>query len=63
LDARPSAARDIVLLNAGASLLIAGRAATIPEGIAMAGEAIDSGRARAVLERLIALSNNGTVPA
>jgi anthranilate phosphoribosyltransferase len=63
LDGRPGAARDIVLLNAGASLLIAGRVATIPEGIAMAGDAIDSGRARAVLERLIALSNNGTVSA
>ena len=63
LDGRPGAARDIVLLNAGASLLIAGRVATIPDGIAMAAEAIDRGRARAVLQRLIALSNNGTVPA
>jgi anthranilate phosphoribosyltransferase len=48
--------RDVVLLNAGASLLIAGRAATIREGIAVAAEAIDSGRAAAVLDRLIALS-------
>lgn len=53
------AARDIVLLNAGASLLIAGRAATIPEGIALASDAIDSGRAAAVLDRLVALSNTG----
>ena len=52
-------ARDIVLLNAGASLLIAGRASTIPEGIAIAAEAIDSGRAAAVLERLIRISNDG----
>jgi len=52
-------ARDIVLLNAGASLLIAGRASTIPEGIAMAAEAIDSGRAADVLERLIRISNDG----
>ena len=48
--------RDIVLLNAGASLLIAGRVATIPEGIAMAADAVDSGRAAAVLEKLVRLS-------
>ena len=48
--------RDIVLLNAGASLLIAGQAATIPDGIAMAADAIDSGRAALVLEQLVRLS-------
>jgi anthranilate phosphoribosyltransferase len=53
------APRDIVLLNAGASLLIAGRVATIPEGIAAAAEAIDSGRASRVLESLVALSQEG----
>ena len=36
LAGRPGPARDIVLLNAGASLLIAGKVATIPEGIDMA---------------------------
>jgi anthranilate phosphoribosyltransferase len=50
-------ARDIVLLNAGASLLISDRARTIPEGIAMAADAIDSGRAQEVLQRLAILSN------
>jgi anthranilate phosphoribosyltransferase len=50
-------ARDIVLLNAGASLLISDRAGTIPEGIAMAADAIDSGRAQEVLQRLAILSN------
>ena len=59
LQGTPGAPRDIVLLNAGASLLIAGRAATIPEGIAMAAEAIDSGRAAAVLETLARLSRDG----
>jgi anthranilate phosphoribosyltransferase len=54
-DAGP--ARDIALLNAGASLLIAERAKTIPEGIAMAAAAIDSGRAQDVLQRLAVLSN------
>ena len=56
LAGEPGAPRDIVLLNAAASLLIAGKAATIPEGLAMAAEAIDSGRAAGVLERLIRLS-------
>ncbi|HEY2435131.1 MAG TPA: anthranilate phosphoribosyltransferase [Vicinamibacterales bacterium] len=51
--------RDVVVLNAGASLLIAGRVATVREGIALAAEAIDSGRAAAVLERLIACSRAG----
>jgi anthranilate phosphoribosyltransferase len=54
-DAGP--AREIVLLNAGASLLIADRAKTIPEGITMAADAIDSGRAQEVLQRLAILSN------
>jgi anthranilate phosphoribosyltransferase len=56
LAGEPGAPRDIVVLNAGASLLIAGRVATIPEGIAMAGEAIDSGRAGDVLKKLVCLS-------
>jgi len=59
LAGTPGPARDIVLLNAGASLLIAGRAATIPEGIAMAADAIDSGKAARVLESLRALSQEG----
>jgi len=45
--------RDIVLLNAGAAIAAGGRAANIAEGIALAGEAIDSGAARERLERLI----------
>jgi anthranilate phosphoribosyltransferase len=59
LNGAAGAPRDIVLLNAGASLLIAGRVSTIPEGLAMAADAIDSGRAAAVLERLVRLSNDG----
>jgi anthranilate phosphoribosyltransferase len=47
----------VVLLNAGASLLIAGRVASIPEGIAMAAAAIDEGRAAATLDRLVRASN------
>ncbi len=48
--------RDVVLLNAGASLLISGHASTVRQGIAVAAEAIDSGRAAAVLENLVACS-------
>lgn len=51
------AKRDIVLLNAGATLYAGGKADTIEAGIALAQEAIDSGKAYAVLEKLVALSN------
>jgi len=44
--------RDIVLLNAAAALIVAGRAAALAEGAAAAARAIDSGAARAVLETL-----------
>jgi anthranilate phosphoribosyltransferase len=54
------AARNIVVLNAGVSLLIAGSAGTVAEGVARASEAIDSGRAAAVLDRLVAVSNAGS---
>jgi len=63
LDGEKGSRRDIVLLNAGASLLIDGRVATIPEGIRMAGEAIDSGRAAAVLSALVRASHDGKAPA
>jgi anthranilate phosphoribosyltransferase len=49
--------RDIVLLNAAASLLVAGKVTRVQEGIEMAADAIDSGRASAVLERLRHLSH------
>ena len=57
LDGERGPARDIVLFNAGASLLIASRAATVPDGIAMAADAIDTGRARMALDTLIRVSN------
>ncbi len=46
-------ARDIVLFNAGAMLLVADRARDVREGIALAAEALDSGQAAGVLERLV----------
>jgi anthranilate phosphoribosyltransferase len=49
--------RDIVLLNAAAALIVAGRAGNLPEGVAIAADSIDSGRAAQVLERLVAETN------
>jgi anthranilate phosphoribosyltransferase len=46
--------RDIVLLNAGAALVVAGLAATVKDGMAMAAKAIDGGKA---VEKLEALKN------
>jgi anthranilate phosphoribosyltransferase len=44
--------RDIVLLNAGAALLIAGVAGSLVEGVRIGADAIDAGKARAALDRL-----------
>jgi anthranilate phosphoribosyltransferase len=49
--------RDVVLLNSGAALLIAGRVATVEAGIELAAKALDSRAARGVLEELIARTN------
>jgi anthranilate phosphoribosyltransferase len=49
-------ARDVVLLNAGAALFIAGAAASVGEGILHASRAIDGGGAKRALERLVAIS-------
>jgi len=49
--------RDIVLLNAAAALMVAGRASDILSGTEMARHALDNGAARAKLEQLIAVSN------
>lgn len=46
--------RDIVLLNAAAALIVAGRADTLPEGAEIARQSIDQGNAAAALDRLIA---------
>jgi len=49
--------RDIVLLNSGAALLVAGKAATLEEGIELAARSLDSGAAQRVLENLVARTN------
>jgi len=51
LAGRPGPARDAVLFNAAAALLVAGRADDLRDGVAMAAAAVDDGRAAAVLER------------
>jgi anthranilate phosphoribosyltransferase len=58
LDGEHGAARDVVLLNAGAALEVAGAATDLDEGIALASSSIDEGRAGATLERWIAVSNS-----
>ena len=57
LDGRAGAYRDIVLLNAAAAFLVADRVETLREGVALAGEVIDDGRARTALARLIEATN------
>lgn len=49
--------RDIVLLNAAAALIVAGKAATLPEGITLAAHAIDSGTARLTLGQLSTITS------
>ncbi|UVK45446.1 anthranilate phosphoribosyltransferase [Mesorhizobium sp. AR07] len=57
LGGAAGAYRDTVLMNAGAGLVVAGKATTLGDGIALAAQAIDSGRALQVLDRLIEISN------
>ncbi|MGY2732599.1 anthranilate phosphoribosyltransferase [Sphingomonas sp. UYP23] len=56
LTGEHGAYRDAVLLNAAAALIVAGTAHTLPEGVATAAEALDSGSANALLDRWIAYS-------
>lgn len=60
LGGEPGPARDIVLLNAAASLLIAGSVTRIEDGIDQVSHALDSGAASGVLERLVQVSNAGS---
>ena len=54
LTSEHGAYRDAVLLNAAAALIVAARATTLPEGVAIAAEALDTGAANALLNRWIA---------
>jgi anthranilate phosphoribosyltransferase len=57
LDGQPGAYRDIAVMNAGAALVIAGRAADIAEGAALAARSIDTGKAREALDRIVEVSS------
>ena len=56
LDNRPGPARDIVVLNAGLALYAANVCASVEQGIARAGQVLESGQARSRLSQLVALS-------
>lgn len=56
LDGETGAYRDAVLLNASAALNIAGKAASLSEGVEMARESIDSGAAKDRLQRMAAIT-------
>lgn len=57
LKGEKSPFRDVAVFNAAAALLVADRAKTLQEGIALAQRSIDSGEAEGRLDRLIAVSN------
>ncbi len=49
--------RDVVLMNAAATLIVAGRAGSLAQGVEMAARSIDNGAALDRMERLVAISN------
>jgi len=57
LDGKPGPARDVVLLNSGAALYVSGNAATLQDGMGLAAESIDSGKARRKLQQLVEMTN------
>jgi anthranilate phosphoribosyltransferase len=58
LNGKPSAYRDVALLNAAAALIVAGRAKDLKEGVSLGTHSLDSGAAAARLKHLIAVSNS-----
>jgi anthranilate phosphoribosyltransferase len=57
LDGKPGAYRDIVLLNAAAGFLVGDRVETLREGVELAAQSVDSGAAKAALEKLIEVTH------
>jgi anthranilate phosphoribosyltransferase len=57
LGGAKNAYRDISLCNAAASLVIAGKAETIADGMKLATQSLDSGQAAVAVDRLVAISN------
>jgi len=58
LNNEVGASRDIVQLNAGAAIYVAGLTNTLQEGVVKADQVISSGAAKTKLDQLIALSNS-----
>ena len=58
LKGQTGARRDVVLLNAAAGLVVGGKAAALREGIQLAKESIDSGKAFACLQKIIDFTKN-----
>ena len=52
--------RDIVVFNAAASLIVAGKVDNLKQGVAQAQASIDDGKARAALDGLIKITNSVT---
>jgi anthranilate phosphoribosyltransferase len=59
LDGAPGAYREAVLLNAAAALLVAGKVTSLPEGVALARQSIDSGAARARVAAVARITQGG----
>jgi anthranilate phosphoribosyltransferase len=57
LDGKDGAYRDIVLLNAAAGFLVGDKVETLREGVELAAKSIDSGAAKAALDKLIEVTN------
>ncbi len=60
LKGNPGPYREVVLLNAAAALIVAGKAGNLREGTALSAKAIESGEAEGRLDRLIAISNRAS---
>ncbi|HHV15281.1 MAG TPA: anthranilate phosphoribosyltransferase, partial [Gelria sp.] len=58
----PGPYRQVVVLNAAAALMTAGRARDMQEGMLVAAEAIDSGKSRATLQAMISYSRDRVMP-
>ena len=57
LNGAPGAYREVVRFGSAAALIVAGKAETLREGATIAAEAVDSGRASAALDTLVAITN------
>ncbi len=59
LDGQKGPYRDVVLMNAAAALIVAEKAKDLREGVAIAAAAVDAGKAKRVLDSMVAITNRG----